>query len=152
MTDTPTVTDAVPPPAPPPQIDLNAYVAKYILIRDKISEIKKRHEQELAPLQEVKAMLDGVFGEQLSKNNTLSMRTDAGTIMATVRQSATLEDPLAFRTFVQKFGEWDLADVRANAPAVKEYADKNKQLPPGVKYSAIQTISVRRASTNSGAH
>jgi hypothetical protein len=139
------------PTATPPQVaqtlDLTAYVDKYIQIRDKISEMNKEFDEKLRPLKEAKGALEGVFGEQLTKLNTKSMKTAAGTITATERGSATVEDMLAFRKFVQEMGEWELADVRANAPAVKEYAETNKQWPPGVKYSAIYTISVRRASS-----
>lgn len=139
------ITTAVPPQVPQ-EIDLTAYVDKYIKIRDKIAELNKQWEEQIAPLKEAKTALDALFGEHLTKNNVTSMRTSAGTITATERKSATLEDPLAFRTFVQQMGEWELADIRANAEAVKTYAEENKQLPPGVKYSAIYTISVRRAS------
>lgn len=139
------ITTAVPPQVPQ-EVDLTAYVEKYIKVRDMIAEINKEWEAKIAPLKDVKNALDSFFGEQLTKMNVTSMRTSAGTITATERSSATLEDPLAFRTFVQQMGEWELADVRANAPAVKQYAEDNKQLPPGVKYSAIYTISVRRAS------
>lgn len=144
----PPITDAI-PPAPlsqPLSIDLTAYVEKYIALRDKIAELNKKWEEELAPLKDAKNALDSMFGEQLTKMNVTSMRTPAGTITATERKSATLEDPPAFRAFVQQMGEWELADVRANAEAVKTYAEEHKQLPPGVRYSAIYTISVRRAS------
>lgn len=146
----PPITDAI-PPAPaapvPGQVDLTAYVAKYIALRDMIAEKNKQWEAELAPLKDVKNALDSFFGEQLAKSNVTSMRTTAGTITSTARKSATLEDALAFRTFVQQMGEWELADIRANADAVETYAKENKQLPPGVKYSVMNTISVRRASS-----
>lgn len=139
------ITTAVPLNVPV-EFDLNGYVEKYIKLRDKIAEIKKRHDEELKPFAEAKGALDGLFGEHLTRMNTTSMRTRAGTITATERSSATLEDPGAFRAFVQNMGEWDLADIRANALAVKEWANANQQMPPGVKFSSIFTISVRRAS------
>lgn len=134
------------PPAVPQTINLAAYVEKYIKIRDKIAEQTKAFEESIKPLKEAKNALDGVFGEQLTKMNLKSMKTEFGTITATERASCTVNDMLAFRTFVQQMGEWELADVRANAPAVRDYAEANKAWPPGVQYSAIFTISVRRAS------
>lgn len=146
--DTSQAASIVPTATPPqvtPTIDLAAYVEKYIKVRDKLAEMNKEFEEKLRPLKEAKDALEGLFGEQLTKMNLKSMKTVHGTITATERASCTVDDMLAFRTFVQQMGEWDLADVRANAPAVKDYAEANKAWPPGVKYSAIYTISVRRA-------
>src|SRR5262249_30507541 len=120
--------------------------AKYVKLRDLISAKTKAFEEELAPYKNLKNQLDAIFSAELARTGAMSMRTEGGTISLTKRNSATLEDPMAFRVFVQNMGEWDLADVRANANAVEEYAKKNQQLPPGVKFSAILTVSVRRPS------
>jgi hypothetical protein len=126
------------------QFDVAAYAAKYVALRDKIKEIEKKHEAELAPFKAAKEQLNGLFLDLLARNNTASMRTAGGTISKTERSSATVEDMHAFRTYVTQMGDWDLVDFRANAPAVRDYAQKNSQLPPGVKYSAVVTVSVRR--------
>jgi len=148
MTDQ--VSTAVPPAEPQatlaPQYNLGELTAKYVKLRDKIAELTKAFDEQLAPYKNLKNQLDAIFAGELGRTGAMSMRTEGGTISLTKRNSATLEDPLAFRTFVQNMGEWDLADVRANANAVEDYAQKNQQLPPGVKFSAIYTVSVRRPS------
>jgi hypothetical protein len=136
----------VPVAVPPSQINIADYVDKYVRLRDKIAEVKERHKDELKVLTEPLELLGGFLLAQLDKSNVESMRTDGGTISKTEKPSATIEDMAAFRKFVEEFGEWDLVDWRANAPAVKEYAVENSQLPPGVKYSAIVKVSVRRPS------
>jgi len=128
------------------EIDISDLAAKFVKLRDKMKEIEAKHEEELKPYRDMRVQLEGVFNDALTKANVLSMRTAGGTISATERASATVEDMDAFRTFVVNMGEWDLADLRANAPKVKAWSAENKQLPPGVKYAAIRTISVRRPS------
>lgn len=129
------------------EIDVADLAAKYVKLRDKIKEIEKQHEEALAPFREMKAQLEGVFATKLDEANVQSMKTAGGTITGTVRNSAVVEDMDAFRTFVVNMGEWDLADLRANAPAVKTWSEENKSLPPGVKFSSMRTISVRRPSS-----
>ena len=67
--------------------------------------------------------------------------------MLSDKSSATVTDPEAFRAYVKDMGDWDVCDLRANAPAVLEYIKANGTLPPGVKYNTFRTLGVRRASS-----
>ncbi len=129
------------------EVDVSKRAAQYVALRDKIKEIEKEHEEALRPYRDAQKQLEGVFATVLSTANVKSMKTEGGTITATERASATVDDMDAFRTHVVNMGDWDLADLRANAPAVRAWAEQNKQLPPGVKLSIMQTISVRRPTT-----
>lgn len=126
-------------------MDVAKLVAQYVKLRDVIKEKEKEFDTAIKPYKDAKIELEGIFNQALLDSNTLSMRTEGGTISATIRSSATVQDMDAFRNFVIN-GNWDLADLRANAPLVREFADTHKQLPPGVKFSEIRTISVRRPS------
>jgi len=127
-------------------VDVAKRAKQYVDLRDKIKELEKKHEEELKPYREARQMLDGIFADVLQKANVKSMKTEGGTITATERASATVSDMEAFRAHVVNMGDWDLADLRANAPAVRAWADANQQLPPGIKFTVMQTISVRRPS------
>lgn len=129
------------------EVDVAKRVAQFVTLRDKIKELEKKHEEELKPYREARVMLEGIFAEVLRTANVKSMKTEGGTITATERASATVDDMEAFRTHVVNMGDWDLADLRANAPAVRAWAEANQQLPPGVKFTTMQTISVRRPSS-----
>lgn len=130
-----------------PEFNITDYIAKYIKLRDKIAEIAKKHEAELAPYKEVQTQLGGLLLDFLNKNGVKSSRAKGvGTIMVNERKSATLNDVEAFRLFVVNMGEWDLADLRANAPAIQKFVDDNGTLPPGVNLSTFRTLGVRRAS------
>jgi hypothetical protein len=51
----------------------------------------------------------------------------------------------AFWTYVVSQGDFDMVDKKANPTAVAEYIEKNKSPPPGVNFSVMETIGVRRA-------
>lgn len=134
-------------PTPAPPIDVAHRTKQYIQLRDKIAEITKRHDEELKPFKDMKAKLDGLLLNHLNLNNTKSMSTPGiGTITATDRKSATVKDADAFRLFVTTQAMWDLADLRANAPAVAEYIEDNAVEVPGVQLTMMRTLSVRRSN------
>lgn len=138
-------TPASAPAAPP--IDIAKRTQQYIHLRDKIDEISKRHEEELKPYREAKAKLDAMLLDYLNQHNMKSAKAEGiGTITATDRKSATVADADAFRMFVTTQAMWDLADLRANAPAVAGYIEENGVEVPGVKLTMMRTLSVRRSS------
>lgn len=135
--------------AAPAPIDVAHRTRQYIQLRDKIEEITKRHDEELKPFKDMKRKLDGMLLDHLNQNNTKTMSTPGiGTITATDRKSATVKDADAFRLFVTTQAMWDLADLRANAPAVAEYIAENAIDVPGVQLTMMRTLSVRRSNEN----
>lgn len=127
--------------------DTAEYIRKYILLRDKEAEIKARHKEELAPFGKAKEALEAFFLAQLTQlgSDSLSNR-EHGTVYKVSKKSATVQDPAEFRRFVIGGEAWDLADIRANAPAIEGFMkEHNGQTPPGVKYSEFTTVGIRRS-------
>lgn len=132
---------------PPANEDIAKRIQQALQLRDKISEIKEKHDEELAPYKKLQEELHGLLMEALNRANVKSMSAPKiGVIMINERNSASLEDVEAFRSFVVNMGEWDLADLRANATRVQEYVTDNGSLPPGVKVSTFRTLGLRRAN------
>lgn len=137
----------------PNSTDTNFDVAKRIgnslALRARIAEIETKHEAELKPFRDAKNEIDGMLLDHLNRNNVKSMSAPGvGTIMINERRSAVVEDTEAFRSFVVNMGEWDLADMRANAPKCADFTEENGSLPPGVKLSTFRTLGVRKASNS----
>jgi hypothetical protein len=130
------------PPAPP---DFNHRVEQYVKLRDKIKEVKARHEEELKPYNEAKEALEVYVLQWLQALNLEHAATAAGTAYLSTRVSATVKDMSAFWDFVRTNQLFDLVDKRANAPAVTEYIQKNGAPPPGVNYTTMLSLGVRRS-------
>lgn len=127
--------------------DAASYIGKYVQLRDKMKEIQERHKAELAPYKEAMEKLEAFFLNSLTALGSDSMSSHQyGTVYRSVRTSATLADPDAFRRHVIGSEAWDLADIRANAPAVAAFMNEhNGETPPGVKFSQFTTVGIRRA-------
>lgn len=132
------------------QATVDKRVGQYIEVRDKIKEIKERHEKELAPLLDVQNLLGGWLESFLTNSGSTGVKTVHGTCYKSTRYTASLADPEAFMSYVIKNGKYELLDRRANATAVRDHAKENDgNLPPGVNLSAISSVGVRRPGKKS---
>lgn len=129
-----------------PSYTVDQIVGAYVKLRDKIKEIEKRHEEELAPHKANLATLDNHLLAHLLDNNVESVKTKYGTTYKSIHAQVRVADGHEFRQFVIANGAWNLVDFRANKPAAQAYVSQNNAPPPGVDYSEFVKIGVRRAT------
>lgn len=139
-----------------PQIDINKRCDQYIQLRDKIKAIKKKHSEELAPYTEALEKLNGLLLQHLDAVGADNVGTAAGTVYRTLDDSASIADKNAFWTWVVTQGAWDMLDYKANVKAVRDHIAEQAELaknnpgivpapPPGVNYTQMYKVGVRRA-------
>jgi hypothetical protein len=128
-----------------PPTNIDALVHQFVKLRDKIKEADDAHKAKMAPAKEYLERLNGALMQQLQAIGGDSVKTPHGTAYKTTKRSATLADAAAFREYVIDQGMWDLADWRANAPAVEAFLQEQQALPPGVNLTSVVTVGVRRA-------
>jgi hypothetical protein len=131
----------------PTPIDIGKRIDQYIRLRDRISEIKKKHEAELEPYKVALEQLNTMLLNHLNTIGTDSASaTGVGTVYRTEKKSASIGDQGEFRRYVIGGELWDLCDWRANTPAVEEFIKTHHTPPPGVNFSSTFVVGVRRAS------
>lgn len=132
------------PTTPNTGVDINVRINQYVSLRDKIAALDKAHKEKMAPFREMLDTLGGVLLNHLDTIAADSVATPSGTVYKTVKNSASIADGAAFWHFVESSGAWDLVDKKANVTAVKEFIEQNNMAPPGVNFSSIATVGVRR--------
>jgi hypothetical protein len=121
-------------------------IAQFIRLRDKIAEIKKKHDEELKPYTEALLKLNSTLLEHLNENGGDSVTVrGVGTVYRSTKRSASIADGGEFRRFIIGGELWELVDWKANAPQIAEFIEKNKTVPPGVNLNSVVTIGVRRS-------
>lgn len=139
--------DAAAGTAPAPQpVDMEKRVEQYVKLRDLKSEIEERHKSELAPLNQAMDDLQEELARGLDMANADSIKTACGTASFTTKASASIQDMDAFWTWVVTQSAFDLIDKRANVTGVQAHIVQHQAPPPGVKYSEIRKVNVRRKS------
>lgn len=125
-------------------VDFETRVAQYVKLRDVIKDKEAKFKEEIKPYKE---LLDGLNSILLNHLNTVggnSVSTDAGTVYRTEKNSAALSDPAAFMDYVITNEAFDLMDRKANVTAVKEFIKEHSAPPPGVNFSSVFVVGVRR--------
>ncbi len=120
-------------------------VEKFIALRDKVAEIKKRHTAELAPFHVAMATLEAGMLDALNKSGAHSMRTEAGTFYTTTLTSASVQQWSEVLDFIRTKEAWELLEARVNKTAAEAIMDETKQPIPGVKITRTVNLNVRRA-------
>ena len=120
-------------------------IDRYVRLRDAIKAADDAHKKKLEKHRTMLEQLNGQLLELLNTAGGESIKTEHGTAYRTTKTSASLEDPSLFRDFVIANEMFDLADIKANAPAVATYNEEHKALPPGVKLTSVNLVGVRRS-------
>jgi hypothetical protein len=125
--------------------NVDQLVDQYVRLRDKLKEADDAHKKKTAAAREYLVMLNGKLLEQLAAVGGESVKTPHGTAYQSTKRSASIADGDAFREYVINNGEFDLVDWRANANAVDDFIKEHGAVPPGVNFSTMITVGVRRA-------
>ena len=123
---------------------VNDVVAAYVTLRDKKAEIKARHQEELAPINDKMFKLEGWLHRELNKQGVDSFKTKRGTAFVQKATSVTVQDWDATLPFIREHGLWDMLEARVSKTAVQDYIESTKDVPPGVSIKVDEVVRVRR--------
>ena len=133
-----------------PPINFDALVDKFVKLRDRIKAMEAKHKEELAPFKEMRDVLESHLLAHLNSIQAENVKTSSGTVYKTTKDTASIADRSMFWSWVRNGELWDFIDVKANVTAVREYIEGGANAPPpGVNFSSVQTVGVKRASKDS---
>lgn len=127
-------------------MDVKEIVAKYIQLRDLKSKLDGEHKERIAPIVAAMDSSEAAIMALFNEMGIESAGCEAGTAYTSTKSSATVVDMDAFLEFVRAEGAWHMLERRVAKTTVDEYVTAHGDLPPGINYSTIKTINVRRAS------
>lgn len=127
-----------------PNMDIDRIVEKYVQVRDKKNEIKKRHAEELAPYD---AALDTIEGKLLMALNVLnadSFKTKHGTAFKSIRSSVAIKDFTVALDYIIENGLYHMLEKRLSKTAVEEFVESQGQNFPGTSINRETIVNIRR--------
>ena len=125
-----------------PKVD--EVVGAYIKLRDSKEKIKRRHSDELAPINDAMYKLEMWLQNHLQEEGVESFKTANGTAFLQTNTSATVRDWEATLEFIKENDEWSFLEARVNKTAVKDYTESTGEVPPGVDLKQTIVTRVRR--------
>jgi len=134
-------------PPKPTAVTADLVIAKFIETRDEIAELTKKHKAALAGLNDVQEKRSMWLSGELQRQGLTSFKTGAGICFVDKKDSATVADGAAFMKWVGSDFEKNkhFLENKVSKTAVKQCLDDGKLAPPGVNYTTIQDVKIRRA-------
>lgn len=120
-------------------------VQKYILLRDRKKDMKAEFDAKVKDIDDALDKCEAFLLNELDAQGVESYKTKLGTAYISLKTTATVADKAAFLAFVKERDDWELMDVRANKTAVDDFRKTEGNVPPGVNWSAIRAVNVRRS-------
>jgi len=130
------------------QIKLDEIVQAYLTIRGQRENIAREFELKDAELKAEQAQLEQVLLEQCNEMNAETIRTGAGTVVKTLRESYICSDWDGLKSFIMENGLIELMQQRLHNTNLKEYltTHEGEGMPPGVSSFREYSIVVKKPS------
>ncbi len=119
-------------------------VKGYVTLRDKKAKIKKKHVEELAPINENMMKIEGWLQRDLQTRKVQSQKTAEGTAFLQTNSKATVRDRDAFMKHVKENNAFDLLENRVAKSVVEDHLENTGEIVPGVHYEKTIVVRVRR--------
>jgi hypothetical protein len=124
---------------------LGDYIDKYLQIRERKRVMEERHKEELRPLNDAMEKLEDFFQKNMDALGMDNLKAASGTAYLSTVSSVKAADKIAFLDFVREHDSWHLLDIRPAKTAMNEYVEEHGITPPGVDYTRITKVNVRKA-------
>ena len=123
-------------------------IGAFVKIRDARAQLKAAYENEDADNKGRQEKIEAEFLRRFHERGTDSTKAAGiGTAYIKVFTNTTVADKDVYFSWVieDPVERMCFLEARANKTAILQYKTENNDLPPGVNYSATQTVGFRRA-------
>jgi len=119
----------------------------FVKTRDEIEAIEAEAKAKVAPLKERQKKQQAYIQRHMEEQGIKTIRTDSGTAYINVAESVRVGDWDALLEYIRTTEEYELLNKAVNKTAALEMMGEKRQNqpPPGVKYTAIREVRVRRS-------
>lgn len=128
-----------------PEITTEMLAARYIEIRDEISQLKAVFDAETEALKELQAAITEEMHARLAEAGATSLKTRAGTITRKLSTKYGMSDSGEFMRFIRDNSMPELLQARLSTTALQELLDGGAPLPPGISQEQAYSIVVRKS-------
>lgn len=121
-------------------------VEKYIALRDKKSALKKQYDASVLEIDNAMERVENYLLGLMNEAGLKTMNTGLGTVLTVIKSSASCADWPLVLDFIKKNERWDMLVKKVTKEAVESYRDEHQDLPPGINWTELRTVQIRRKS------
>lgn len=126
------------------QVDIDSIIKKYVELRDAIDAVNAEAKKKVAALEEAQETIASVLMKLAKEQGVTSFKTESGTAFVSTKDHVGISDWNRTIEYIEQNKAWNLLNKAVNKTAVKEYIAQHEIPPPGVNYTVMQEIQVRR--------
>lgn len=119
-------------------------IGKFIELRDEVEAITNRAAAECAEKKGQMHSLQAWLKNKFNETGETSVKTPAGTAYVENVTSCKVADWNTVINFVKETENWGLLKRDVSKTAVDEYTQEHGVLPPGVNWTTIKDVKIRR--------
>jgi len=128
-----------------PAINISALLDKYIELRDGIDRINKKAKAEAEPLTAAMTTIESYFMKLANTTGQTQFGNDHVLAFMTTKTGCNIADKERFKEFVLSDpNNWRLLTLTANKTAVGEHIAAAGTPPPGVNWTVMKDVQIRR--------
>ena len=127
-------------------MDVEKLASAYLRIRDTLSELTKKYEEQKAALEKDQEVIKQYFLEKFKKDgNVTSISTPIGTIVRTVKTRVWTNDWEEMHKLILEKGNLDLLERRLSQSNMAAFLEANPgSRPAGLNIDRKYDVSIRR--------
>lgn len=128
-------------------ITADKVVEAFVKTREEMKQLEKELEEKLKPLKELQEKREAWLMQEIQKTGLKNLPTKFGTAYILRSESLTCADWDTFLEYIRDNEKWELLEHRVAKTAALEIMGEERENPPppGVNYTAIQKIGVRKS-------
>ena len=119
-------------------------VARYIELRDAVTQLKQAYDAKDAVLKDAQDAIATELSNRMQVAGLTSMKTGAGGVSRITKRSIVMRDSGEFMRFIRITNLPELLQKRPSTKEIEEYVSSGNALPEGLGYDDKITISVRK--------
>lgn len=128
-------------------ITIDKVVEAFVETRDTIKAREAELEESLKALKELQAKREDWLLGELNRAGAQNIKTPHGTCYIALKESVTVADWDTALQWVKENDKYEFLEKRISKTAVIELMGDKKENPPppGVNYTAVRTVNIRRS-------
>lgn len=126
------------------EVTVEDVVRGYVKLRDRKNDLKKKHTEELKPINEKMQMIEGWLLRDMTTRKVESEKTKEGTAYVMTDSRTPVRDRDALLKFIIENEMWDLFENRVSKSVVMDYLEETGEVIPGVSVEQTKVVRVRR--------
>lgn len=125
-------------------IPTDVLVDKYRQLRDLKKAAELEYKTRMAPVNEAMGAIENHLLLAMQQSGQQSIKTENGTAYQSRRSSYSVQDPVAFREWVEAQGKPEFFENRVSKDTIEAWIGEGNQLPPGIKMNSDITVNIRK--------